>query len=207
MDSMHNLLRAASFLAVTVATDPIHVSTAQARAQYQYGRPHHHSHNNYSHYQHHARRYDPVASASLWFCNSWWWCGQAAKTVRFGTRWRSAALFRAHREPDRNSVGFENVHGTLAAKAHEITMSCGSTVISGFRGGARIAGSGHPSLHASGRAVDIRGNPGCIYAHLHDWPGGYSVDYGAVQHVHISLGGHEDGMRFTHYSGHRWHHS
>jgi hypothetical protein len=53
-------------------------------------------------------------------------------------------------------------------------------------------------MHASGRAVDIRGNPSCIHGHLQGWPGGYSVDYG-VQHVHISLGGHEDGLRFSHH--------
>jgi hypothetical protein len=102
------------------------------------------------------------------------------------------------------------VGGTLAEKAREIVASCGSTVISSFRPGARIAGTGHASMHASGRAVDIRGNPSCIYGHLHGWRGGYSVDYGAVQHVHISLGGHEDGVRFSHHSSHRirhgWHH-
>jgi hypothetical protein len=90
----------------------------------------------------------------------------------------------------------------LEAKAHEIVSSCGSTIISAFRPGARIAGSGHPSMHASGRAVDIKGNPNCIYSHLRGWPGGYSVDYGSVQHVHISLGGREDGLRFTHYGHH-----
>src|SRR5437016_3493319 len=96
-----------------------------------------------------------------------------------------------------NSVGLGGISGTLAAKVSEIVASCGSTVISGFRGGAHIAGSGHASLHASGRAVDIKGNPGCIYSHLQGWPGGYSVDYGSVQHVHISLGGFEDGIRFV----------
>jgi len=106
------------------------------------------------------------------------------------------------------SVSIGSGYGQLAAKAQEIIASCGSTIISGFRPGARIAGSGHASLHASGRAIDIRGNPGCIYSHLHGWPGGYSVDYGAVQHVHISLGGFEDGVRFSHHrGGHSWHHA
>jgi hypothetical protein len=54
-------------------------------------------------------------------------------------------------------------------------------------------------MHASGRAVDIKGNPHCIYSHLQGWPGGYSVDYGTVQHVHVSLGGVEDGLRFAHH--------
>ena len=62
------------------------------------------------------------------------------------------------------------------------------------------------SLHASGRAVDMKGNPSCIYAHLHGWPGGYSIDYGRVHHVHISLGGREDGLRFAH-GGHRRHYA
>ena len=36
------------------------------------------------------------------------------------------------------------------------------------------------SLHATGEAVDMRGNPSCVYAQLRDWPGGYSTDYGRV---------------------------
>jgi hypothetical protein len=78
-------------------------------------------------------------------------------------------------------------------------------VISGYRPGARIAGSGHASMHASGRAVDIRGNPQCIYSHLHGWSGGYSTDYASVQHVHISLGGREDGLRFAHHAARHRH--
>jgi hypothetical protein len=111
---------------------------------------------------------------------------------------------RMRREPN-SIIGLGSVHGQLAAKAHEIVASCGSSIISGFRPGAHIAGSGRLSLHASGRAVDIRGNPHCIYSHLLGWPGGYSVDYGSVQHVHISLGGREDGVRFSHYGGSHHH--
>ena len=36
---------------------------------------------------------------------------------------------------------------------------------------------------------------------LRGWPGGYSTDYGRVRHVHISLGGREDGIRFAHRGG------
>jgi hypothetical protein len=90
------------------------------------------------------------------------------------------------------------ITSNLAAKAAEICSACSSKVISAFRPHARVAGSGRPSLHASGHAVDITGNPACIYAHLHGWRGGYSTDYGAVHHVHISLGGREDGIRFVH---------
>jgi hypothetical protein len=113
-------------------------------------------------------------------------------------RTRTASFIRRHREP--NSAA--GIHGQLEAKAHEIVSNCGSTIISEFRRGARIAGSGHASMHASGRAVDIKGNPKCIYSHLQGWPGGYSVDYGSVQHVHISLGGFEDGVRFSHHGSH-----
>lgn len=93
----------------------------------------------------------------------------------------------------------------LAAKAGEIVGVCGSRVASGLRPGARVAGTRHPSLHASGRAVDLVGNPRCIYARLAGWPGGYSVDYGRVRHVHVSLGGREDGLRFSHRGGGRRH--
>lgn len=94
------------------------------------------------------------------------------------------------------------VYAPLADKAREIEASCGSRVISGVRH-TRVRGSGRWSLHASGKAIDMAGNPGCIYAHLRGWRGGYSADYGRVRHVHISLGGREDGSRFAHYSGRR----
>lgn len=93
----------------------------------------------------------------------------------------------------------------LAAKVRSIQASCGSAVISAVRHGARVRGSGRPSLHASGRAVDVRGNPSCIYANLKGWTnrgGGYSRDYSRVGHVHISYGGREAGLVFAHY-GHR----
>lgn len=94
----------------------------------------------------------------------------------------------------------------LASKAREIVAACGSKVISGVRH-TYIAGTGgRLSLHASGRAVDIKGNPSCIMAHLRGWPGGASVDYAAVNHTHISYapGGAEWGRRFAHArSGHR----
>jgi len=87
----------------------------------------------------------------------------------------------------------------LAAKAREIEADCGSRVISGYRH-TRIAGTEVWSLHALGRAVDMQGNPGCIYAHLRDWPGGVSIDYSRVRHVHFSYApdGMEWGARFAH---------
>lgn len=92
------------------------------------------------------------------------------------------------------------VSAPLAAKANEIAAACGSRVISGLRH-TRVAGTRRMSLHASGHAVDMQGNPGCIYAHLRGWSGGYSTDYARVRHVHISLGGREDGVRFAHRGG------
>ena len=89
------------------------------------------------------------------------------------------------------------IYSPLANKVREICSVCGSTVISGVRH-TRVAGSGRWSLHTSGNAVDIRGNPRCIYSQLQGFPGGYSTDYGRVNHVHISLGGREDGLRFAH---------
>jgi hypothetical protein len=91
----------------------------------------------------------------------------------------------------------------LINKVREIESACGSHVISAFRPGARVAGTGHRSLHSIKRAVDMQGNPSCMYAHLRNWPGGYSTDYGRMQHIHISYapGGQEWGARFAHYGG------
>lgn len=90
------------------------------------------------------------------------------------------------------------VSAPLAAKAREIEAACGSVVISSLRH-TRVAGTRRWSLHASGHAVDMQGNPRCIYAHLRGFSGGYSTDYWRVRHVHISLGGREDGLRFAHH--------
>ena len=99
------------------------------------------------------------------------------------------------------------VVGPLAAKAREIQAACGSRIISAVRH-TYIAGTGgRLSLHASGRAIDIVGNAPCIYAQLRGWPGGVSVDYGRVRHVHFSYAPHgpEWGVRFHHYRGGRRH--
>lgn len=90
----------------------------------------------------------------------------------------------------------------LAEKVRDIVSTCGSTVWSAVRH-TYIAGTRIISQHASGTAVDVHGNPGCIYAMLRGWPGGYSTDYGRVNHVHISYGGREHGARFVH-GGHRY---
>ena len=87
----------------------------------------------------------------------------------------------------------------LAAKAREIVAACGARVVSGIRHSA-VKGTRLISLHASGHAVDISGNPKCIYRALARWPGGYSTDYARVRHVHISYApsGREWGARFAH---------
>jgi hypothetical protein len=94
------------------------------------------------------------------------------------------------------SISLSGITPVLAAKAREIVADCGSLVIS------TISARGNRSNHPTGRAVDLRGNPGCIYAHLKGWPGGYSTDYNAVAHVHVSYnpGGQEWGLRFAHNS-------
>ena len=97
------------------------------------------------------------------------------------------------------SVSLAGVTPILAAKAREIMTSCGSVVVSA------ISRRPNRSNHPIGRAVDMVGNPTCIYAHLKGWPGGYSTDYSAVRHVHISYNpnGQEWGVRFAHNSPRR----
>jgi hypothetical protein len=129
--------------------------------------------------------------------------GQAkdnARSLSYGSA--KKRMDRFSRRLIRSESMLSGVYGPLADKAREIEGSCGSRVISGRRH-TRVAGTRRWSLHASGHAVDMAGNPGCIYAHLRGFAGGYSTDYGRVKHVHISLGGREDGARFAHYSGRR----
>lgn len=96
--------------------------------------------------------------------------------------------------------------GPLQAKLASIQAACpGTHAISGVRH-TRIAGSRRMSLHAQGKAVDVRGPYGCIYSQLKGWSGGYSTDAGRVQHIHISYddgGGREMGLRFAHGGGRR----
>lgn len=97
----------------------------------------------------------------------------------------------------------------LAVKVAEILNSCpGTRMSSGYRRGARVAGSGRASLHSHypSKAADLAGNPGCILKHLAGWPGGRSTDYGAVRHYHISYapGSREWGARFAHRGGSRY---
>lgn len=108
------------------------------------------------------------------------------------------------------SVSVSGLVSPLAAKLSSIEAACpGTHAISGIRH-TRIAGTRRMSLHAQGKAVDVRGPYGCIYAQLKDWSGGYSTDAGRVRHIHISYddaGGREMGLRFAHGGGRRHHHA
>jgi hypothetical protein len=125
-------------------------------------------------------------------------------------RVRSSHVHR-HGRAHGYGLALSDLTPTLAKKVSEIMSACGSKLISGYRPGARVAGSGHPSLHSlyPSRAADVSGNPHCIYAHLEGWAGGYSTDYGRVRHVHISysppgsgyLSGREWHARFVHFGG------
>lgn len=142
---------------------------------------------------------------------------QPAATPRLSRR-QQRALERAQRnfEPAPRAVAERASHasegysaglvGPLAAKLASIQAACpGTQAISGIRH-TRIAGTRRMSLHAQGKAVDVRGPYGCIYAQLRGWSGGYSTDPGRVQHIHISYddaGGREMGLRFAHGGGRR----
>ena len=126
------------------------------------------------------------------------WAAHASYDSPEGTVWgpplTSAPIYHPR------SASFRGVRPELAALASTLASACGSRVISGYRH-THVAGTRRLSLHASGKAIDVAGNPTCIYAHLRSWPGGVSIDYGRVRHVHISYdpeGGREMGLRFAH---------
>lgn len=146
----------------------------------------------------------------------------AHRSLKRIRRHHGASLSRAHRRASlghrrasrsaratpglvrRASAGDRGLVPALSAKVGEILSACSSRVVSGVRR-TMIAGTRRISLHASGRAADLAGDPSCIYAHLAGWRGGYSVDYARVRHVHVSWdpeGGREMGLRFRHGGGH-----
>lgn len=110
---------------------------------------------------------------------------------------------RTHYLPAKGGVSLACIVGPLKAKAEELIATCGSKVISAFRPGARIP-TGHVSNHALCRALDLQGNPSCMYRLLADWKGGLSTDYWdapGTPHIHLSWnpGGMEWGTKFAHY--------
>jgi hypothetical protein len=119
-------------------------------------------------------------------------------TTHFTIRAATLAVLMLVSQPTMASKDtLQGVNTTLAAKARQVVKACGSRVISGRRN-TFIAGTRKRSLHASGQAVDMAGNPKCMYRMLKGWQGGYTIDYGAVKHIHISIGGNEAGKRFKH---------
>lgn len=111
--------------------------------------------------------------------------------------WLAALAWTTPARSAERSVSLSGVVSTLAAKAREIQQACGSVIVSA------VSGRGYKSNHPIGRAVDIKGNPSCIKAHLAGWPGGLSTDYSSAPggpHYHVSYnpGGQEWGLRFAH---------
>lgn len=109
------------------------------------------------------------------------------------------------------SAKLKDLTPKLADKVAHILAACsGARLVSGYRRGARVAGSGRPSLHSHypSKAADLAGNPDCIRRQMADWPGGLSTDYSAVRHYHVSYAPHsrEWGARFAHYRGGFSHH-
>jgi hypothetical protein len=115
---------------------------------------------------------------------------------------------RSVRRQHHRSLSISGLPEPLVRKVEEIKQHCpGFHVVSAYRPGARVAGSGRLSLHAVHKAVDIAGpHPQCAYARLHGWPGGVSIDYARVHHIHMSWSphGHEWHARFAHWHGQRF---
>lgn len=107
-------------------------------------------------------------------------------------------------------VGLAGVPAPLVGWLNKVAGECkGYKNISACRPGARVAGSGRTSLHASCRAVDFQvASPSCAWAVLNPktgprFPGGLSNDYARVAHYHVSWakGSGEWGARFAHGGG------
>lgn len=107
-----------------------------------------------------------------------------------------------------NAAGGGCMPAALRAKLNEIESKFGPVqVISAHRPGARIAGSGRVSLHASCRAVDFNPPPG-KYQQVANWlkanhNGGVGTYSCGMNHIHIDTGGR---VRFhkCQGSGSRW---
>ncbi len=168
---------------------------------------------------------DPLASpVRVIVGDQWDVLPLVASPAKHGRRHRAAVRHHHHRDgrayAPRRLVKVRVHRGTslagfpapLVAKVSELQRDCGATVISAFRPGARVAGSGRISNHALKKAVDLNGPPKCLYAHVRGWPGGVSTDYWRVRHLHLSYNrGKEWGVRFAHGGGHsryahRWRH-
>jgi hypothetical protein len=87
-----------------------------------------------------------------------------------------------------------------------VSSQCGGVkVISGYRPGARVAGTRVTSCHAMGQAADYTtSNPACALRVATGYGLGHSIDYGRVGHYHVSSCSREAGMRFNHGGGGRY---
>ena len=98
------------------------------------------------------------------------------------------------------SKSLKGLPGPLVAKVQELIEHCGMRINNTYRPGSRKP-NGRLSEHHYGRAADLEGgNIRCAYDRLKRYAGGYSTDYRAVKHIHISWGGKEHGLRFAHVS-------
>ncbi|MEQ1697562.1 MAG: D-Ala-D-Ala carboxypeptidase family metallohydrolase [Hyphomicrobiaceae bacterium] len=63
-------------------------------------------------------------------------------------------------------------------------------IVSTCRPGARIATSGRPSKHASGRAIDfrVRGQKSQVIQWLRNNHGGGTMTYSDMDHIHVDVG-------------------
>jgi len=106
----------------------------------------------------------------------------------------------------RTAASRAGVPSSIAAHLSMVAAQCGAVrIISAYRPGARIAGSGRMSCHAMGQAVDYQiGNPSCALRLASRWRGGHSIDYNTApggKHFHISICRQEMGVRFAHRGG------
>lgn len=108
----------------------------------------------------------------------------------------------------KGSVSVTGLPGPLIAVINQVQRACpGFKVISAFRKNARIAGTGHRSLHADHKAADIAGpDYHCAYRVLAGFPGGVSTDAWRMRHIHVSYdpNGREWNKRFAHYAGKKY---
>lgn len=93
----------------------------------------------------------------------------------------------------------------IAVFLNRVRAQCGAVrITSTFRRGARIGRSGRRSCHAIGQAVDYQvQRPACALRLAAGLRLGHSIDYGRVNHFHVSTCAQERGVRFAHYGGRR----
>ena len=71
-------------------------------------------------------------------------------------------MFGTRQQRARDPFRLKALRLSSPPKRCEIEANCGSVIISA------VAKRGNRSNHPIGRAVDVEGNPACVYAHLKD---------------------------------------